>query len=40
MIGTYTENEDGRLPELANLPAGWDAIPPDARGPQCPNHSA
>ena len=40
MIRTYIENEDGRLPELANLSSWWEAIPPDAPDPEFPDYSA
>ena len=39
-IRSFVENEDGSYPELADLPARWDSIPPDARDPQLENYLA
>ena len=33
-IRAFVENEDGGFPELADLPAWWDALASDARDPK------
>ena len=39
-IRAFVENEDGSFPELADLPAWWDATAPDARDPNFPSYRA
>ena len=39
-IRVFIENEVGAFPELADLPAWWDATDPDAHAPEFPNHRA
>ena len=39
-IQSFVANEDGGLPELADLPALWDSLAPDARAPDSPNYTA
>ena len=39
-IRVFVENEDGGYPEVADLPAWWDATDPDARASYSPRYSA
>lgn len=39
-IRAFVDNEDGSFPELADLPAAWDATSPDSRDSNFPDHSA
>ena len=39
-IRAFVENEDGRYPELADLPAWWDRTDPGAHDTDCPNYLA
>lgn len=39
-IRAFVDNEDDSFPELADLPAAWDATPPDLRDSNFPDHSA
>ncbi len=40
LIRKFVAGEDGRYPELADLPTRWDSIPPAARTLDLPNYLA